>query len=129
MLHAAQNGEVFRILGYNCACGGVGCQRLLLHVVKCMEISRTSISGDLEETGDVDVVRRLMSGGFGMLGRLIVEVRIWGKLLGLSSLEMAAMLEELMSTEGERKKVLFQGRGRAIGGSDLASSSGVVTGY
>jgi len=42
---------------------------------------------------------------------------------------MAAMLEELMSTEGERKKVLFQGRGRAIGGSDLAPSSGTVTRY
>jgi len=83
LLHAAQNGEVFRILGYNCACGGVGCQRLLLHVVKCMEISRTSISGDLEETGDVDVVRRLMSGGYGMLRRLIVEVGLCGKLLGL----------------------------------------------
>jgi hypothetical protein len=61
----------------------VGCQRLLLHVVKCMQISRTLISCDFEEIGDFDVVRRLMSGGFGALGRLIVAVGFCGGLLGL----------------------------------------------
>jgi hypothetical protein len=39
-----------------------------------MEISRTFISRDLEETGDFDVVQRLMSEGFGMLGGLVVNL-------------------------------------------------------
>jgi hypothetical protein len=45
-----------------------------------MEMSRTFISRDFE---DVDVVQRLMSGGFGVLGRLIVGVGFCEVLLGL----------------------------------------------
>jgi hypothetical protein len=40
-------------------------------------------SCDFEETVNFDVVQRLMSGGFGALGRLVVEVGFCGGLLGL----------------------------------------------